>query len=269
MMNSGLRDVSFLRGFRDFYAEVIRLRQRAELNFDIGASIPNGGSGASEMTVAIWTRLADLLERQARLNVSSAGDVGHGLYREAQYVMAALADEIFLNVDWPGREYWTNHLLESHFFKSNIAGEEIFSRIERVLREPVRSYTDIYGIYLMALSLGFRGKYRGRDDGGWIENARQRLFERIYRRKPQLLGEDDRLFSECYDHTLDLGDRKKLPSPIRWFGALAIAVALWLGVSTIFWRGLAGDLEQQVQQIRVKAPTTVPAGAGTQPPGQR
>jgi len=252
MIDARIRDISFLQEFQNFYSELIRLRQRAELGFDPS---PFGGEPETgEITIVIWTRLADLLDRQARLTGSSAGDIGHGLYREAQYVMAALADEIFLNIEWDGKEYWTSHLLESHLFNSNVAGEEFFSRLDRLLREPERGYTDIYAIYLMALSLGFRGKYRGHDDGGRIEEARRALYVRIYHRKPELLRQGRKLFPECYAHTLDLGKAKKLPAPARWFWSLAAAIVIWLGISTLAWQSLSSDLHDDVQVLLRKAP---------------
>jgi type VI secretion system protein ImpK len=264
MTNAAARDVSVLCEFENFYSEVIRLRARAESQFGIEAS-PGDTEASADPAVAIWSRLVDVLERQARLTTTSAGDVGYGLYREAQYVMAALADEIFLNTEWSRREYWSNHLLESHFFNSNIAGEEFFRRVDKLLRDPERGFSDIYAIYLQALSLGFRGKYRGREDGGRIDEMRRRLFIRVYHRKPQPPGDGHRLFSNCYDHTLDLGEARKLPSPSRWFWALAAAVILWLGISTLVWHGLADSLEGDLAKIRDHAASTAPeTSAGLQ-----
>jgi type VI secretion system protein ImpK len=248
MTSTSTRDVSVLREFEDFYSEVIRLRARAQSQADLSAD-GDEAAAAGDPAVAIWSRLVDLLERQARLTSTSAGDIGYGLYREAQYVMAALADEIFLHTEWAGRDYWTNHLLESHFFNSNIAGEEIFRRLERLLRDPERGFSEIYAVYLLALALGFRGKYQGREDGGRIDEMRRRLFLRVYHRKPQIPG-TGRLFANCYDHTLDLGEAKRLPSPGRWFLALAASVFLWIGISTLVWHGLADGLEADLGKIR-------------------
>lgn len=261
MITAAPRDVSVLRDFEDFYSEIIRLRARAELQFPISTE-PNDTGAAADPAIAVWSRLVDLLERQARLTTTSAGDIGYGLYREAQYVMAALADEIFLNTEWSGRDYWTNHLLESHFFNSNIAGEEFFRRTDRLLRDPERGFSDIYSIHLLALSLGFRGKYRGREDVGRIDEMRRRLFIRIYHRKAQAPGEGRHLFVNCYAHTLDLGAPKKLPSPARWFLGLAAAVVLWVVISTVVWHGLADGLEASLAKIRNHAASdTAPTSA--------
>jgi len=251
MMNPVIRETSLLRDFEEFYSEAIWLRARAESQWASGASMEDTGAIA-DVSRAIWSRLADLLERQARSTNTTAGDIGYGLYREGQYVMAALADEIFLNAEWAGRDYWNQHLLESHLFNSNVAGEEIFRRVDKLLREPERGYSDIYALYLWAFSLGFRGKYRGAEDGGRIDEIRRRLFIRVYHRKPQQPGENRRLFSNCYDHTLDLGTARMLPSPHRWYWGLAAAVFLWILISTIVWHGLTDDLRDELSKIRLR-----------------
>ena len=266
LTNVSTRNVSVLREFEEFYSEVIRLRARAEMQF--GYSVAPDVTETADPSIAIWSHLVDLLERQARLTTTSAGDIGFGIYRDAQYVMAALADEIFLNAEWSGREYWTSHLLESHFFNSNVAGEEVFRRAEKLLSEPERGFSDTYSIYLLVLSLGFRGKYRDREDGGRIDEIRRRLFIRVYHRKPQLAGDDRRLFANCYDHTLDLGQAKRLPSPARWFWGLAAAVVVWIGVSTLVWHGLTDDLEADLAKIRTHAASNVSETSAANLPGK-
>src|SRR4051812_30774573 len=103
-------EVSVLRDFEEFYSEIVWLRDRVESQ---SSGQPEDAENAADPTMAVWSRLAELLERQARFTNNSAGDIGFGLYRECQYVMAALADEVFLNAAWSGRELWARHLLES------------------------------------------------------------------------------------------------------------------------------------------------------------
>jgi type VI secretion system protein ImpK len=239
MNQADLRDLSFVAEFHDFYSEVIRLRRFAATAQDSDA-----------LALSIWTRLVGRMERQSLFAGRSAGEIGFGLYREVQYVMAALADETFLRLEWPGREYWTTHLLETHLFHSHNAGEEFFTRMDRLLDQPERSYTDIYAVYLMSLSLGFRGKYWGVDDGGRIEAYRRRLFVRMYRHPPELFTGDARLFPDSYRHTLNEGVARKLPSPSRWFAALALAIAIWLGVAHLLWHDSIDGLEANVAKIQ-------------------
>lgn len=244
-------DLSFIDDFHDFYSEVIRLRSIADSGVVDATS--DGEGGYESQADLIRTQLTGLMERSSLFAGRNAGELGFGLYREVQYVMAALADETFLRLHWGGRDYWTDHLLETQLFNSHNAGEEFFVRLDRLLDQPERSYTDIYAVYLMALALGFRGKYWGVDDNGRLEGYRKRLFVRIYRRRPDLFGDGGRLFPESYRHTLDEGAAKKLPSPSRWFGGLALAVLVWITVAHLLWRNLTSDLQDQAHTIKKAA----------------
>jgi type VI secretion system protein ImpK len=249
MSGTDLRELSFVDDFHDFYAEVIRLRCLAESGV-IDAAASDGESGYENQAEMIRVRLVGLMERSSLFAGRNAGELGFGLYREVQYVMAALADETFLRLDWRGNDYWTEHLLETQLFNSHNAGEELFARLDRLLDQPERSYTDIYAVYLMALALGFRGKYWGVDDNGRLEGYRQRLFVRIYRRRPDLFGESGRLFPDSYRHTLDEGIAKKLPSPVRWFGGLVLAVLAWVVIAHVLWQNVTEDLDAKARAIK-------------------
>jgi type VI secretion system protein ImpK len=273
-----IRDLSFAAEFQDFYSEVIRLRRLAESGVALTApgsdTASSAASSADVQAQVISARLSGMMERQSLFAGRSVGEIGFGLYREVQYVMAALADETFLRLDWPGRRYWTTHLLETQLFDSHTAGEEFFARMDRLLEQHERSYTDIYAVYLMALSLGFRGKYWGVDDGGRIANYRQSLFLRVYRRRPELFVGQAQLFPEAYRHTLSDGVARRLPSPHRWFAALAVAVLLWLGVAWELWHSLTDDLQvkaagivESEKKIENKVPKAKAPGA--KPPGAK
>jgi type VI secretion system protein ImpK len=242
MNHTDIRHFTFVSEFQDFYSEVIRMRRLA-------ATLGSADSVEAQCQ-SILTRLSGLLERQSLFAGRSAGEVGFGLYRELQYVMAALADETFLQLEWPGREYWSGHLLETQLFNSHNAGGEFFTRMDRLLDQPERSYTDIYSVYLMALALGFRGKYWGVDDGGRIEQYRRRLFVRIYRRRPDLFSGQTQLFPESYRYTLSLSTGEKLPSPNRWFLALGAAILIWLAVQSVTWHRLTDGVRANIARIQ-------------------
>lgn len=250
MSVADIRDLSFLSEFQDFYSEVIRLRRLAETGINLSAAEASAASSADAQALYISTRLTGLMERQSLFAGRSVGEIGFGLYREVQYVMAALADETFLRLEWPGRAYWTTHLLETQLFDSHNAGEEFFRRMDALLDQPERAYTDIYAVYLMALSLGFRGKYWTEDDARHIEAYRRRLFVRIYQRRPELFSGQARLFPDTYCHTLNEGVARKLPSPSRWFAALVLAILVWVGVANFLWHHLTDDLEVNLARIQ-------------------
>ncbi|HYE89568.1 MAG TPA: hypothetical protein VEA38_01055, partial [Terriglobales bacterium] len=103
-MNGGGDDSFLLAQFREFYREVIRLKQSVQGGtwHAAPAPAPDGPAPAGEtpqVGARIWQRLVSILETQALTAGRSTGAYGAELYRDAQYVMAALADEVFLNTE--------------------------------------------------------------------------------------------------------------------------------------------------------------------------
>lgn len=193
---------------------------------------------------AVWQELVSFLERQALYARRVGGDFASQVYLQAQYAMAALADEVFLHdTDWGGRETWKSHLLEAKLFGTHRAGEEIFDRIDAVLESGDRVYVELARIYLMALGLGFEGKYRARPGGdAQLAVIRQRLFTFVTQREPAVLEGRERIFPAAYASTLDQGEERKLPHLRPWAWALAILVVLWVTVSFPVWRQVVDDL---------------------------
>jgi type VI secretion system protein ImpK len=254
MLQSAKAPVPSIRFFHQYCAELI--------NFKLVAQSPPAPAGAAaepddpaaaakkEVAVsrpaAIWSRLELLLERQGIEASRIAGPVGLEFHREAVYVMAALTDETFVHLDWEGREYWLSHLFEARFFRTHFAGEGFFSRIDTLLRRDDDPAAETATVYLMALALGFRGKYWGTQHDGAVEAYRNRLFFFIARRDPEIAESLKRLYPEAYRHTITAGAPRKLPNPRRWILIFAGAVILWLGVTQLMWSRLTSDLSNRV-----------------------
>lgn len=197
---------------------------------------------------AVWQGLVDLLERQEAAVRSRGGELAVAVYRRAQYVMAALADETFLYLDWEGAAFWRENLLELHLFRTCNSGEEVFRRIDRLLeaRDPLDA--GLARIYLTALALGFRGGLRGPSGNARVEHARRGLLAFATQRGPGE-GPPEPLFPEAYRSTLEAGESRSLPTarPLAVF--LILAVAVWLAASTWLWRSLARSLEPLLAEI--------------------
>ena len=257
-----------LTRFREFYRELARMRSMVELSSSVttvgdasaaaaGAAASSGSSSGGTSTIApsevsvvitgAWQQLVALLERQAAEAGQSGGAFGFEVYREAQYVMAALADEVFLNLDWEGRDSWP--LLESRLFQSHIAGELIFQRLNRLLQRRDPFYNDLASVYFMALSLGFQGKFRGADESNLLPHYRRQLFAMIYGRHPKLYTEDQPLFPQATQHTIDKGSGKKLPDQRVWLGLLALVILAWLGISQLAWTSVSGPLQDAICRV--------------------
>jgi type VI secretion system protein ImpK len=172
------------------------------------------------------------------------------MYGEAQYVMAALADEAFLHLDWSGREGWSANLLEQKLFKTHRAGEEVFERIDQLLARRDPFYLDLAQVYLMALALGFEGKFREAPDGGRrLASYRRRLLEFLAEREPELLDAGRDLVPEAYESTLDQERGRRLPHLRPWVVAGVGVLALWVAIGHLLWNDLIADLDPLLQRI--------------------
>lgn len=190
----------------------------------------------------VWQRLVSLFERHEAQAWRYGGTYGAEFYKEAQYVMVALADEIFLNTEWEGHRSWVSNLLESKIFRTHVAGELFFQRLDRLLVERDPVYRDLAAVYLMALSLGFRGKYRGRDDRSQLERYRRQLFHFVFRREPDLDSPTRQMFPEAYYHTLRDETKRRLQNPRAWIILLCAVVVAYVALTHGIWSKLTGRL---------------------------
>jgi type VI secretion system protein ImpK len=223
-----------------------------------GVGAGSGGTGVSAVAPAtVWQALLGLLNRQEAEVRRTGGEYASAVYRRAQYVMAALADEIFLYLDWPGRESWRTNLLEYKLFQSYHAGEEVFRRIEALLRTRDPAESDLAKVYLMALALGFRGELRGPAGEARVDTYRRELYTFLTNRDPGTPREPHSLFPAAYQSNFEsAGASRRLSASRRWLlGGLLLAL-LWIVVSHRVWTGLTEDLWPLVDRID----PTQPAG---------
>jgi type VI secretion system protein ImpK len=228
-------DAYVLQSFREFYAQVIRLRRGVLAN-------PWGIAGAGStperdeaLRQGAAQRVSDLLlatlERLALEAGRRSGEFGAEFFREAQYVMATLADEVFLHLEWEGRGTWAANLLETRLFGTHSGGELFFRRLDVLLHEQDAVKRPLAAVYLMALSLGFQGRYRGRDAAELLAEYRRRLFAFVFPGHRSVLNGERRLFPDAYEHTASGGAAIRLPRARRWVLAAAAFFLLYLFVS--------------------------------------
>lgn len=265
-------DSSFIvRYFEDFYGEVIRQKslvlghptikhaEELDLNVEVTDSYTpdlsqsvkpvknekskvEDGAAQSPPSVQqaalpeqIISRLIVLLNSQALDATRYGGQFAAKYYKEAEFIMAALADEIFLHIDWSGKDYWEKNLLESRLYGTHKAGEEFFDRIEEFLKNRDPSRADLAMVYLLALGLGFRGKYRNMDDQGRLAHYRRELFIYINHRDPILFEIGSRLFPEEYQHTVEDAKVSYLNDLKPWLIVFAAIGLVFLFASYVVW----------------------------------
>jgi type VI secretion system protein ImpK len=111
--------------------------------YSIGSYLrKNRDSGTLDALYDKMITLFNSMEGKARDLKIASGDI-----EDAKYALAAFIDEA---VEWESR-------LEQHFFRSNIAGEEFFDKLEQIRENRTR--TEVLEVYYFCLILGFEGRY--------------------------------------------------------------------------------------------------------------
>ncbi len=251
METTQLYESPLLEQFHEFYSEIIRQKKLVKQKpfHEALINVPEDVQSDKAAVDPVYNRLLSILERQVAQARSRGGEYGVAFYREAQYVMSALADEIFIHMDWEGRHAWKSNLLEYRLFGTHNAGDLFFTKVDKLLKANDPAATEMAAIYLQALSLGFRGKYRDMDDKGMLEFYHRQLFKIIFQRDADLENEKRYLFKRPYSQILDSGKKEKIPY-FRWWGIiLFLLVIIYLLISFGVWQNLTGDIQDITKRI--------------------
>ncbi|PYS24130.1 MAG: hypothetical protein DMF72_06250 [Acidobacteria bacterium] len=200
-----------------------------------------------KLTLMVWQSLRALFERNLS-QVMRLNGVATETYREAQYLMAAFADEVFIHLQWAGSRMWTSHLLETALFQSHVAGELVFEKLDRLLAERDPGKRGLAALYLNVLSLGFRGKYYGSADLGPLNDYRRQLFAFVFQHPSDLKLASKVAFPDAYGQKLAREPKRKLTNPRLWVGVLCLVVVGYLVISHLVWITLKEPLEKKVNQ---------------------
>lgn len=235
--------MGLLACFHEFHAEVVRLKQEVT-RLDPPPPDPE----------EVKSRLVTLFERQSADAQHRLADHEQPSFKEAQYVMVAMADEVFLRLDWNGRGLWTSRPLEAEEpFYSHVAGERIFQRIDEIVREREAVPVELLAVYLAALALDFQGKYRYASEGsaGAREPARYRrdLAKQLEQVDSAAVRPSEELCPAAYDATLAGASRRGLPTLRVAFLVLLIVFLCWLFVGLALWYYQALEASEQINRI--------------------
>lgn len=238
------QNTSFLvRNFEEFYLRLL----------DYQTKISNKAASSETLSDLqprnISNDLRQFLENMSVKAGQSGGEYASGSFQEAMYIMAALADEFFITLDWDGRHEWSDYLLESYLFGTHDAGDLFFRNLEDFLRKRDPLRIDLAEIYLMALGLGFQGKYRNAGDQSRLQVYRSQLYAFIYHHEPPKDIGEQRLFPEVYGYTLESGKFMYLQDLRQWvIGAIAVFGFLFL-LSIGLWAKTIAPLNYVIDHI--------------------
>jgi type VI secretion system protein ImpK len=234
-----------IQHFKDFYQELVILKAKA-LSGDLisksgvdqkATGVPHIDENLIGKSIAreILDRMYGFLLNQYDYVERHGGGFAVKYYREVQYIMVALTDETFLNLDWIGKSEWEDNLLESRIFNTQVAGERLFENIDRFLEVRDAANSDVGVLYIIAIGLGFKGKYKDLNDHGILQEYRKKLYARVMHDTPYLLEETHLLFPQAYHSTIDQRTAIKMPNLRVWYIALGCIFAAFLCISSMLW----------------------------------
>ncbi|MBX3456830.1 MAG: DotU family type IV/VI secretion system protein [Candidatus Paracaedibacteraceae bacterium] len=206
------------------------------------------------ITDTIQHKFRSMFERFSLEAQNQVGEFAVSHFQDALYAMVALLDETFLSFSWVGKTRWENNLIEKQFFHTQIAGELVFRKIDDLLEnnDPMRN--DVANIYMMILSLGFKGRYRDLGEDQQIDWYRHELYKMINRHAPLLFTTGrEYLVPECYDHIISIPAGKGIPDVRNWVTAFAAILFVFITVSSFLWFKLVRDMDDALGQILTQA----------------
>ena len=247
----------FLVTYEALYSIAETLSAGEQLDESVDAS-------STTQTLALQTaqKMTVILER----NLYSGDPAEQPLMNELRYILAALVDEMLLfQINWSGKKYWCDHLLEEKLFGTSIAGRMIFQRIKTLgKRHGDPSDKDQFAsIYLMLLQLGFYGECR---------HQRERLteYQVMLNRLRFQPGLPPLAFAQAYEHPLSGAYPQTLGAMSRWWRWVGVALAVYLVLALIIWVSavqiFAGIYDEQITdaakiELRITTDEAEPAAS--------
>jgi type VI secretion system protein ImpK len=219
----------------EFFSEVLSVRRRMEMG---------------ELTArAAREQLQHTLGRQRTEAERNGGHYAVERYTRAKYAFVALADEMFLR--GATREEWVRELLEAAEFRSQRAGEKIFTDIDALQSERGADTDELARVYLAVLGLGFEGQFRGqgREAADALREYREKLHRIIFGRDPEPLREEEKIVPAAYRELLDAGARAELPYLRPWILTIVAIFVVFFIASHLLWRNATKPLHEDIDEI--------------------
>ena len=232
-----------LRRFRQFYDELFTVKQllrEGDWPALLGYRPADPAHMEEEVLQAVRQRLRSAIAAQG---FGGAVPQGAPAGVDPGYVMAAIADEALLHgvLAWPGRSRWHETPLEAVLYRSRIAGDLIFRAAEAVAKPQVHDPNGVAMSILLALEMGFRGRYHADDPHGEIPRVKERLLKVVFHNTdPGAITFGSLIAGAAEPLARHAPDR--LPRLRPWGLAIGGVVTAYLLISWLIWRNQVSDV---------------------------
>lgn len=207
------------------------------------------GTAATANSPEALAENIDTLIRQAQSRaLQDAVDLDR--FQAALFPVLAWADEtISQKHTWPSEHAWQRHLLQRRYFKTGLAGREFFERLNVLPADDAA----VREVYLLCLSLGFKGQYSMSPNSAELANIRLEQYKLLQQADPAYAAAgDSALFPSAY--AMSGGSSGRRPPFRRRFGwRKALFFILPPLVVVLVALALHTELTFAVQQFREAA----------------
>ncbi len=115
---------------------------------------------------------------------------------EALFPIVAYIDEIILTSKWKERVLWQKQSLQRQFFNTTNSGYEFYDRLNKLNRQG--DDRSVREVYLLCLSLGYKGRFYSPQDRPKIEETRGFNLDLLLPNDANKVFEKSTLFREAY-----------------------------------------------------------------------
>jgi len=174
-------------------------------------ALVKGALASSDTSPEGLAEQIDTLIQQAQSRALQ-DDVDIERFQAALFPVLAWADEtISRQHHWPSEHAWQKHLLQRRYFKTGLAGREFFERLHAL---PAND-AGLREVYLLCLSLGFKGQYSMAPNSADLANIRVEQYKLLQKADPAFRAAGETaLFPNAYAMADGASARRGARSPI-------------------------------------------------------
>lgn len=126
---------------------------------------------------------------------------------DALFPVIAYIDEVILTSEWKGKIEWQRDSLQRNFFNTTNSGYEFYERLNQLNRQG--DDRSVREVYLLCLSLGYKGRYFSPQDRPKIEETRVFNLDLLLPNDANKVFEKSTLFSDAYHERDQINTTRK------------------------------------------------------------
>ncbi len=152
----------------------------------------------SQVLTENWQAIKDEFSLLLINNQSQAVKAGfsQAIANAALFPVVAYIDELILTSKWKERILWQKESLQRSFFNTTNSGFEFYERLNKLNRQG--DDRNVREVYLLCLSLGYKGRFYSPQDRPKIEETRGFNLDLLLPNDANKVFEKSTLFSDAY-----------------------------------------------------------------------